>query len=141
MTIEIGTKHEASILVSEKNTAKTMGSGSLDVFATPSMVALMEQAASELCDKFADEGITTVGTQMNISHLSATPLGVQVNAVAEVTSCDGRKVCFDVSAYDCAGLIGKGTHERFCIKIDKFMSKTLEKSSCLDTHAELDCSI
>lgn len=134
MTIEIGTKHEVSTFVSEKNTAKTMGSGSLDVFATPSMVALMEQAASELCDKFVDEGITTVGTQMNVSHLSATPLGVQVSAVAEVTSCDGRKVCFDVSAFDCAGLIGKGTHERFCVKIDKFMAKTSEKAQLVDSN-------
>lgn len=129
MTIEIGTKHEVTTLVSEKNTAKTMGSGSLGVFATPAMIALMEQAASELCNKFADEGTTTVGTQMNISHLSATPLGVQVTATAEVTSCDGRKICFDVSASDFAGLIGKGTHERFCIKIDKFMAKTNLKSS------------
>lgn len=127
MTIEMGTKNEVKIIVNETNTAKTMGSGSLDVFATPSMVALMEKAASEMCDKYAQEGITTVGTMMNISHVSATPVGLEVRAVAEVIECDGRKICFDVKAYDTAGLIGEGKHERFCVKEDKFMQKVSEK--------------
>ena len=129
MIIEAGTKHEVKVSVNEKNTAAAMGSGSLAVFATPSMVALMEQAASELCEKYTEEGITTVGTALNIQHLAATAVGVEVKAVATVTSCDGRKVTFDVEAYDNAGLIGKGTHERFSIKTDKFMLKAQERKN------------
>ena len=119
----IGTKHEVSIRVTDEVTAAKMKSGSLAVLATPYMVALMEQAASELCDKHLDEGLSTVGTALNIQHLAPTPVGAEVKAVATVTDYDGRKVCFDVEAYDEVGLIGKGTHERFTIKIDKFMEK------------------
>ncbi len=129
MNIEAGTKHEVSIVVTDKVTAEEMRSGSLPVFATPSMVALMEQAASELCDKYIEEGFSTVGTALNIQHLAATAVGAEVKAVATVTSCDGRKITFDVEAFDNAGLIGKGTHERFSIKIDKFMLKTEERKN------------
>ncbi|MBR6567793.1 MAG: thioesterase family protein [Clostridia bacterium] len=129
MNIENGTRHEVIITVTDNLTAASMGSGSLPVFATPAMVALMEQAASELCDKYTEEGISTVGTALNISHLAATASGAQVKAVATVTSCDGRKVTFDVEAYDNAGLIGKGTHERFSIKADKFMMKAEERKN------------
>lgn len=129
MNIELGTKHEVKIKVTDEVTAATMRSGSLPVFATPFMVALMEQAASELCDKFVEEGISTVGTALNIQHLAATAVGAEVKAIATVTSCDGRKVTFDVEAYDNAGLIGKGTHERFSVKIDKFMLKAEERKN------------
>ena len=129
MNIEAGIKHEVKTAVNDKNTAAAMGSGSLNVFATPSMVALMEQAASELCEKYTEEGITTVGTALNIQHLAATATGAEVKAVATVTSCDGRKITFDVEAYDNAGLIGKGTHERFSIKADKFMLKAEERKN------------
>ena len=129
MNIEAGIKHEVKITVTDKNTAEAMGSGSLAVFATPAMVALMEQAASELCDKFVPEGISTVGTALNISHLAPTCIGGNVKAVATLTSFDGRKATFDVEAYDNAGLIGKGTHERFSIKIDKFMQRAEERKN------------
>lgn len=121
--MNIGEKHEVKIIVSEEVTAAKMKSGSLPVLATPCMVALMEQAASELCDKHLDEGLSTVGTALNIQHLAPTPVGAKVKAVVTVTEYDGRKICFDVEAYDEVGLIGKGTHERFTIKIDKFMEK------------------
>lgn len=127
MEMIIGTKHEVSITVTADVTAAKMKSGSLPVLATPYMVALMEQAASELCDKFVDEGISTVGTALNISHLAPTCIGGKVKAVATLTAFDGRKACFDVEAYDDAGLIGKGTHERFTIKIESFMKKALER--------------
>lgn len=129
MNIEIGTKHEVNTVVTEEITAAKMKSGSLDVLATPFMVALMEQAASELCDKYVDEGISTVGTALNIAHLAATCVGAKVSAVATVTAFDGRKISFDVEAYDNAGLIGKGTHERFTVKIDKFMLKAEERKN------------
>lgn len=127
--IEIGERHETETLVTENITAASMRSGSLPVLATPYMVALMEQAASELCDKHVPEGISTVGTALNISHLAATCVGVKVRTVATVTAFDGRKITFDVEAYDNAGLIGKGTHERFTVKVDKFMAKAQERKS------------
>ncbi|MBQ7860691.1 MAG: thioesterase family protein [Clostridia bacterium] len=129
MDMTIGTKHEVSITVTTDVTAVKMKSGSLEVLATPYMVALMEQAASELCDKFVPEGISTVGTALNISHLAPTPVGGKVKAVATLTAFDGRKASFDVEAYDDLGLIGKGTHERFTIKIESFMKKALERKS------------
>ena len=125
--MNIGEKHEVKIIVSEDVTAAKMKSGSLAVLATPFMVALMEQAAAELCEKFTPEGISTVGTALNISHLAPTPVGSEVKAVAELLSFDGRKAQFKVEAYDEAGLIGEGTHDRFTIKIDKFMDKANER--------------
>ncbi len=129
MIIEAGTKHEVKRVVTDEITAAKVGSGSLDVLSTPFMVALMEQAASELCNKYVEKGISTVGTSLNIQHLAATAVGVEIKAVATVTSCDGRKITFDVEAYDNAGLIGKGTHERFSIKAEKFMLKAEERRS------------
>ena len=130
MEMTVGTTHEVQITVTEEVTAEKMKSGSLQVLATPCMVALMEQAASELCDKFVPEGISTVGTALNISHLAPTCVGGKVRAVATLTSFDGRKATFDVEAFDDAGLIGKGTHERFTIKIESFMRKALERKGC-----------
>lgn len=124
----IGTKHEVTIKVTDEVTAAKMKSGSLAVLATPYMVALMEQAAAELCEKFTQEGISTVGTALNIKHLAPTPVGCEVKAVAELLSFDGRKAEFKVEAYDEVGLIGEGTHERFTIKIDKFMEKAKERN-------------
>ena len=129
MEMTVGTKHEVEITVTEAVTAAAMKSGSLSVLATPYMVALMEQAASELCDKFVPEGISTVGTALNISHLAPTPVGAKVRATATLTSFDGRKACFDVEAYDEVGLIGKGTHERFTIKAESFVKKALERKA------------
>lgn len=129
MEITLGTKHEVSLTVTNEKTAAVMKSGSLEVFATPCMVALMEQAASELCDKFVENGITTVGTALNISHLAPTCIGGKVKAVATVTAFDGRKVSFDVEAYDDSGLIGKGSHERFTVKAESFMKKAMERKA------------
>lgn len=127
--MNIGEKYEVEITVTDEFTAKSMRSGSLPVLATPFMVALMEQAASDLCDKYIEEGLSTVGTALNIQHLAPTAVGAKVRAVATVTDYDGRKICFDVEAYDEAGLIGKGTHERFTIKIDKFMQKVAQRKA------------
>lgn len=127
MDMTVGIKNEVEIIVTEELTAAKMRSGSLPVLATPYMVALMEQAASELCDQFVDEGISTVGTALNISHLAPTCVGGKVKAVATLTAFDGRKASFEVEAYDDSGLIGKGTHERFTIKIESFMKKALER--------------
>lgn len=126
--MEIGMKHEVKLTVSSEVTAAKVKSGALEVFATPSMVALMEQAASELCQAELPEGLTTVGTAINIEHLAATACGVEVKAIATLTATDGRRYDFDVEAYDNAGLIGKGTHTRFSVKADKFLDKAHQRA-------------
>ena len=125
--MEIGTVHEINVTVENHMTAATMKSGNLDVLATPYMIALMEQASAELCQPYLPEGISTVGTMVNIQHLAATSIGAPVRTVATLTAFDGRKASFDIVAYDNAGIIGKGTHERFTIKIDSFLKKTQER--------------
>ena len=126
--METGMKHEVKVTVDRDLTAAKVGSGSLEVFSTPSMVALMEQAAAELCQAELPEGLTTVGTALNIEHLAATLCGVEVRAVATLTAFDGRRFDFAVEAYDNAGLIGKGTHTRFSVKIDKFLEKAQQRA-------------
>ena len=121
-------KHEAKITVSPEVTAAKVKSGALEVFSTPSMVALMEQAAAELCQAELPEGLTTVGTALNIEHLAATVCGVEVKAIATLTATDGRRYDFDVEAYDNAGLVGKGTHTRFSVKVDKFLEKANQRA-------------
>ena len=126
--METGMKHEVKITVDRDLTAAKVGSGALEVFSTPSMVALMEQAAAELCQAELPDGLTTVGTALNIEHLAATVSGVEVRAVATLTAFDGRRFDFAVEAYDNAGLIGKGTHTRFSVKIDKFLEKAQQRA-------------
>lgn len=127
MDIQIGAKGECTTTVSTINTAKTMGSGSLEVFATPSMVAIMEQASTVALKPFLEDGTTSVGTALNITHVSATPLGMVVRATAEVTAVNGREVTFKVQAFDEVGLIGEGTHKRFIVYAEKFQAKTNAK--------------
>lgn len=122
-----GIKGKAETVVDERNTAKAMGSGTLDVFATPSMVALMESAAYRSVAGELEEGMGTVGTVMNIQHVSATPLGMRVTAESELIEVDGRRLVFSVEAFDEAGLIGKGTHERFIVADEKFVAKARGK--------------
>lgn len=126
--MEIGAKHEVKLTVKSEHLAIKVKSGSLEVFATPAMAALMEQAAAELCQSELPDGLTTVGTALNIEHLAATLCGVEVRAVATLTAFDGRKYDFTVEAYDNAGLIGKGTHTRFSVKVDKFLEKAQQRS-------------
>lgn len=123
-----GIKGRAEVVVDGTNTAKSINSGNLDVFATPYMVALMEHAA---CDSVAGEledGMTTVGTRLDISHDAATPVGMRVWAESELVEIDGRRLVFDVKAYDECGMIGQGRHERFIVKADKFLAKVQAKA-------------
>lgn len=126
--MEIGMKHEVKLTVNPEVTAARVKSGALEVFATPSMVALMEQAAAELCQSDLPEGCTSVGTAINIEHLAATACGVEVRAIATLTATDGRRYDFTVEAYDNAGLIGKGAHTRFSVKVDKFLAKAQQRA-------------
>lgn len=117
----------AETMVTEDKLAVSVGSGSLRVFATPSMTALMEAAACNCLSPFLEENETTVGTELCIKHSSATPETMNVKAKAVLTAVNGREFTFDVKAYDDCGEIGSGTHKRFLVYSEKFTAKTLEK--------------
>ena len=127
MEITIGLKGEARTMVEREDTAQEVGSGSLLVYATPCMVALMEGAACEAIAACLPEEKTSVGTFLEISHLSATPVGLEVWAEAEVTAVEGSIVTFQVTAFDEAGKIGEGTHKRAVITTQRFLDKTYSK--------------
>ena len=126
--MEIGIKGRVDAVVNENNTAKFVGSGSLDVFATPNMIGLMEQAAQASVAPFLEEGQGTVGTKIEITHDAATPLGMKVWAESELIEIDRRRLVFEVKAYDECGLIGQGRHERFIIQNEKFLAKVNAKA-------------
>ena len=121
--MEIGLKYESQTVVSEANTAATLGSGDMAVFATPAMVALMENAAMLAVKESLPEGSATVGTQMNTSHIKASPLGATITASAELTAVEGRRLTFVVKAWDDKGVIGEGEHTRFVVDRERFLSK------------------
>ncbi len=125
--MENGAKYKVEITVTENETAKSFGSGTLLVLATPKMIALMEEASYKCLDKYLENGQSSVGTYLDVKHLSATPVGMKVYAEAEIIEVDGRRVAFSVKAYDEKGLIGEGKHERFVVSSDKFVSKTYQK--------------
>ena len=125
--METGIKNEIELTVTEKMTAERVGSGLLPVYATPEMIAQMEKAASTSVEPYLEEGQGTVGTKMNVDHLSATPVGMKVRVESELVEVDRRKLVFDVKAYDEAGIIGRGTHERFIIDNEKFLGKAEAK--------------
>lgn len=126
--MEIGIKGRVETVVNDGNTAKFVGSGALDVFATPNMIGLMEQAAQASVAPYLEEGQGTVGTRIEVSHDAATPLGMKVWAESELIEIDRRRLVFEVKAYDEAGLIGQGRHERFIIQNEKFLAKVNAKA-------------
>ncbi len=125
--IKAGITGEKSVAVTMENTAVAMGSGTLRVFATPAMIALIEGCCAESVEELLDEGITSVGTQVNIDHLSASPLGAGIVCKSRLTAFDGRRLDFEVEVYDNVGLVGKGTHTRFTVKADSFLKKANAK--------------
>lgn len=127
MEITVGMKGIAESFVDREDTAKEVGSGDLLVYATPCMVALMEGAACEAIAGALKETETTVGTMLNIEHIAATPVGLEVRAEAEVTAVDGRVITFAVTAFDESGEIGKGTHKRVIVNSQKFLDKVYAK--------------
>ena len=124
-----GATGTSELTVSEKELAVNVGSGSLEVFATPVMVMLMEKAACNCVSEYLEGDETTVGTEMNVKHISATPNKMKVCAEAELTEVNGREYVFSVKAYDEAGVIGEGIHERFLVYGEKFTAKTNSKLS------------
>ena len=127
MELNIGLKGRAETVVTPDNTAQAAGSGLVPVFATPHMIALMENAAVQAVQGALAEDEGTVGTRLDVTHDAATPIGMKVWAEAEVAAVEGRKLTFAVSAFDEAGKIGGGTHERFVIKPEKFLARAQAK--------------
>ena len=121
--LEKGLKHNSVMRVEEGNTAEFIGSGDMAVLATPAMVALMENAAMNAVAPFLPEGSTTVGSEINTTHIKPSALGAEIEATATLTAVEGRKLLFDVEARDASGTIGKGTHVRFIVDIERFMAK------------------
>ncbi len=123
--LKTGLKNSAEITVTETLSAKSMGSGSLSVLATPALIAGMENVCMNCVQPFLEEGYTTVGTKVDVSHIAATPLGDTVTYTCELTEIDRRRLVFTVSAFDSKGKTGEGTHERFIVDAQRFMSKLL----------------
>ena len=127
MEITVGMTGTVETSVEREDTALEVGSGALLVYATPCMVALMEGAACEAIAEAIPEDKTTVGIELNISHLAATPVGMDVRAEAEVTAVEGNIITFTVAAYDEAGKIGEGTHKRAIVTAQRFLDKAYAK--------------
>ncbi len=125
--LTVGISNEITKTVTKETTAAALGSGMLEVYATPAMVALMEETCMKSVQEELEAGSGTVGTGLTIHHTSATPVGMSVRCVSKLVEVDGRKLIFDVQAFDQAGLIGQGTHERFIIENDKFFQKANKK--------------
>lgn len=124
-----GLKAEKSEKVTAANTAKAYGSGSIEVYATPAMIGLMEGASLSAVDPALPAGFSTVGTRLETNHLAATPLGMTVRAEAELIAVNGKKLTFKIAAFDEKDKIGEGIHERYIIEIAKFLAKAAAKQS------------
>ena len=127
--LQLGIKGKQELLVTDKDTAKAVGSGGLNVFATPVMIALAEKTALQSILAYLSEGESTVGTKLDISHIAATPVGMEVSCETELIEIDRRKLVFSVNVYDEVEKIGEGIHERFIVNDEKFMTKAESKIS------------
>ena len=125
--MELGIKGAAETVVVYENTAAAVGSGALEVFSTPSMIALMEKASRELVQPYLEEGQSTVGTRLEVSHVAASPIGAQIRAESTLVEIDRRMLTFEVKAYADGELIGEGRHQRCIIYAERFMEKALAK--------------
>ena len=125
--LQTGITGEARCLVTAENTAANLGSGELEVFSTPAMIALIEKAAWQSVAPHLEEGCGTVGTALRVRHLSATPVGMEVTARTELCQIDGRRLVFRVEVRDAKGMVGDGEHERFIVKNESFVRKAKGK--------------
>lgn len=126
--MEKGIALTLKMAVTPDKSAASMGSGTLDVLATPAMIALIEETAWRSVASFLDPGQATVGTNLQIKHLAPTPLGMDIRCETVLVAVEGRKLTFEANVYDDGGLIGSGTHERFVIDADRFQAKANSKS-------------
>ncbi len=125
--LQTGIKGKIELTVTKEKCAGALGSGELDVFATPAMIALIEETAWKSVVPYLQPGEGTVGTALNVRHLAATPMGLRVRCETELTLVDRRRLVFNVKVYDDFELVGEGTHERFVIQYERFMKKANEK--------------
>lgn len=125
--LEINMTGKETVIVTEENTAMAVGSGSLRVFATPALAALIEKAACNCLAGQLEDGMTSVGTVLNIKHIAATPVGMKAEATVTLTEIDGRRLVFDISVTDEKDKISEGVHERFIVNAEKFMGKVTAK--------------
>lgn len=125
--IEAGLTGKASITVGEAQTAPRIGSGKIPVLATPVMINLMEAAALDAVEHLLPKGHQSLGTHLDVSHVAATPVGLEVRATAEVTAVEGRKIHFRVEAHDAAELIGAGSHVRVVVEVARFDRRVQKK--------------
>ena len=125
--LETGIKGTRTVTVNEDNTAKAMGSGTLDVFATPALIALMEETCWRSVANELEEGCGTVGTLLEIKNTAPTPVGMKVTCESTLTEVDGRRLVFEVIARDAKGVVGEGKHERFVVQNEKFQVKANAK--------------
>lgn len=125
--LKAGLEGEARVVVNDRNTALAHGSGSVSVFATPAMIGLMEKAALSSVELLLGSELTTVGTKVEVKHLSATPPGMTVVAKSRLVEVDGNRLVFEVEARDEVEVVGSGRHERFIVQRDKFLKRTAEK--------------
>lgn len=132
-----GIKHTIETIVTEEKTAISMGSGTLSVFATPAMIALIEETAWRSVAPYLEDGQDTVGTSLTVKHIAPTPLNMKVRCETELVAVDGRRLAFDANVYDETGLIGSGLHERFIITSDKFQAKANSKNSDKNKNKEI----
>jgi fluoroacetyl-CoA thioesterase len=123
MALQVGLTGEATTTVVHENTAAAVGAGGVEVLGTPMMIALMENAAWRAVADSLDEGNVTVGTLVNVKHLGATPLGQQIRATAQLIEIDGRRLVFQVEAFDEQKKIGEGLHERYIVHLDRFLKR------------------
>ena len=128
-SLHIGLSGEKQIEVTMAVSATHMGSGSMGVFATPAMVGLIERTAMELVQPALAQGETTVGAEVHLRHLAATPLGMHVRARVLLEAIDGRFLTFSAEVYDDKEKVGEGTHKRAIIRSDRFMARMQEKSA------------
>jgi len=125
--MKIGETFTVKTMVNESNTAGAVASGGVPVFGTPMMIALMEGAALQLAAQYLEEGQTTVGTRIEVSHTAATPIGMQVEATAKLEKIDGKLLSFSMTASDEAGPIGEGMQQRAIVDEKKFIDRTNSK--------------
>ena len=126
-TLKPGLTGQATVTVTDDLTAAALGSGNVDVYSTPAMIALLEAAAINALDGHLEEGQTSVGTSLDVKHTSATPVGMSVQAIAMLKEVDGRRLVFEVSASDEAEEIGSGIHERFIVNRERFEQRVRDK--------------
>ncbi len=123
IALKIGIRKEIKIMVREEHSAKSVGSGDVKVLSTPSMIAFMEATSRDLVQPYLPEGYTTVGTRVDVKHLSPAPVGQEIIVISELTAAEGRKLIFKVEAFWKGNKIGEGKHERYIVNLERFLDK------------------